>query len=85
MNEYAGIVEIKELRGGEFVNQYLDAGYVLLRIEGVAGSARHPTTPPGNMAGSYFVWRFLRYIVGRTAEVTHFELPPRSPREAAEA
>lgn len=70
---YAGIVEIFESRTPHLANQFLDRGYELLRIEGISISGRH-SLEPGNGAGSYFVARQVRYIVGRTAAVEHVSL-----------
>lgn len=69
MNDYVGIVEVQTLsiRG---VNRYLEGGYRLLHVETVTTSGRHPVESSGAGAGSYFVRRALRFIVGRTAEVT---------------
>ncbi len=69
MNQYEGIVEVQGLSPSR-VNQWLEAGYRLLAIETVSTSGRHPVESSGANAGQYFVRRSVRYVVGRTADVT---------------
>ena len=76
MTEYEGVVEIIQCHGVPETNDYLDAGYMLLRIVELSYSGRHPQLPPGNQAGSYFVGRRVNYVVGRTALVAHREPTP---------
>ena len=79
MNHFEGIVEIDEAHGG-IVNRWLEAGYRLLAIESESRSAKHP-----GPAGQFYVRRQTKYIVGRSADVAHFDLAPReSQPEAAE-
>lgn len=69
MNAYEGIVEVQGLPPSR-VNRWLEGGYKLLSIEIVTVSGRHPVDSPGANAGAYFVRRAIRYVVGRTADVT---------------
>ncbi len=82
MNNYDGIVEVQGLPPSR-VNRWLEGGYTLLSIEIIAATGRHPVDSPGANAGAYFVRRSIRYVVGRTAEVT--AIPWEMPAEEAPA
>ena len=61
--------------GVHVANLFLAAGYHLVSV--------NTTTKPDRMAdGGFYVHRRFTYVLGRTADVAHFDLPPRS--EAAE-
>ena len=61
--------------GVHVANLYLAAGYHLLALG--------DTTKPGLLSdGRPYVHRRKTYVLGRTADVPHFDLPPRPSSEA---
>jgi hypothetical protein len=80
VNRYEGIVEVQALSPAR-VNKWLAGGYQLLEIEMVSHTGRHPVESSSQNAGAYFVRRSIRYVVGRTADVT--EIPWEMPKEEA--
>ena len=68
--DLTAVVEIVELKSSRMVNSYLEAGYRLLAISGMARmvSARGSEMP--------HVRRWAEYTLGRSAEVEHVEIRP---------
>jgi len=63
--------------GVQLSNLYLSAGYHLLSVSS--------TTRPGTLPdGRPYVHRRMTYVLGRTADVAHFDLPPRPSSEPTE-
>jgi hypothetical protein len=72
-----GIVEVQECHLRK-ANEYLAAGYVLL-YEGITTHERTKRD------GQLYISREFQYVVGRTADVAHFEPAPKAqPVEATE-
>lgn len=67
MVDMAEYVEIAEATGPDACNAYLRHGYHLIGAQGVSGSATHKDTK------TYYVRRRVHYIMGRTADVEHYE------------
>jgi hypothetical protein len=75
--ELSDIVELVEGRLTS-ANAYLRHGYRLISVQGVAGSGTHPD------GKSVYVRRQVCYVLGRTAEVEHYDwMPQKSNRPQA--
>jgi hypothetical protein len=72
-DDYGDIVEVAEYHMAR-ANQCLEAGYRLLRI----ATTSHQREKRDNSNQVYISHEF-QYVVGRTAEVPHFEPQMRTP------
>lgn len=61
------IVEVGECHWRD-ANAYMAAGYQLLAIQGANGARKNPD------GRGWYVKRSIRYVMGRTRDVPHFEV-----------
>ena len=74
--ELSEIVEVNKTNsfGANFL---LEHGYKLLHMDIESESRYHPEPPDHKGARMYYVQRSLRFVVGRTADVAHADIPRR--------
>jgi hypothetical protein len=66
----ADIVELHEAGNFRDANRYLAAGYILIKLSDRGQASKKPESK------EYYVRRWPCFILGRTADVAHFELEP---------
>jgi hypothetical protein len=73
--EREDVVELVEARLYR-ANLYLEHGYKLLSVLSTSEEDR------GRLTGNAFVRRGIKYVLGRTADVAHYDAPNWQPKQA---